>query len=81
MAQFIREYSPDLLLSRLKEPKPFVQILMGPTQVGKTTLALQLKELVGERARYAQLRSRAGVERAHHSALSRKLSQKAELLL
>ncbi len=32
------------LLSRLKEPRKFIQVLLGPRQVGKTTLALQLLE-------------------------------------
>lgn len=30
------------LLSRLKEPRQFIQVLMGPRQVGKTTLVNQL---------------------------------------
>jgi uncharacterized protein len=34
------------LLSRLEEPRRFIQVLLGPRQVGKTTLALQVsKEL------------------------------------
>lgn len=30
------------LVKRLKEPRKFIQVLLGPRQVGKTTLALQL---------------------------------------
>lgn len=34
------------LVKRLKEPRKFIQVLLGPRQVGKTTLALQIsKEL------------------------------------
>lgn len=34
-----------VFLSRLKEPRKFIQVLLGPRQIGKTTLALQaLKE-------------------------------------
>ena len=32
------------LLTRLKEPRKFIQVLLGPRQVGKTTLALQLQD-------------------------------------
>lgn len=32
------------LLERIKEPRKFIQVLLGPRQVGKTTLALQIKE-------------------------------------
>lgn len=32
------------LKKRLEEPRKFLQVLLGPRQVGKTTLALQLKE-------------------------------------
>jgi predicted AAA+ superfamily ATPase len=34
----------DLLLSRIKEPRRFIQVLLGPRQVGKTTLALQVTQ-------------------------------------
>ena len=30
--------------ARVKEPRKFIQVLLGPRQVGKTTLALQLKD-------------------------------------
>ena len=32
------------LLSRLEEPRKFIQVLLGPRQVGKTTLALQVAD-------------------------------------
>lgn len=32
------------LLSRVKEPRKFIQVLLGPRQVGKTTLALQIEK-------------------------------------
>jgi predicted AAA+ superfamily ATPase len=34
------------ILSRLKEPRKFIQILLGPRQVGKTTLALQVAKAI-----------------------------------
>jgi len=30
----------NVLLKRLQEPRKFIQVLLGPRQVGKTTLAL-----------------------------------------
>lgn len=35
------------LIKRMKEPRKFIQVLMGPRQVGKTTLVTQLIERVG----------------------------------
>lgn len=32
----------QVLTSRIQEPRKFIQVLMGPRQTGKTTLALQL---------------------------------------
>ena len=32
------------LYARLKEPRKFIQTLLGPRQVGKTTLSLQVQE-------------------------------------
>lgn len=37
----------NLLLSRLKEPRRFLQVLMGPRQTGKTTLMKQVLSEVG----------------------------------
>jgi len=35
------------LLKRLQTPRRFIQVLLGPRQVGKTTLALQAGEAIG----------------------------------
>jgi len=32
------------ILSRVKEPRKFIQVLLGPRQIGKTTLALQIEK-------------------------------------
>ena len=55
------------LLSRLKEPRRFLQVLAGPRQVGKTTLAHQAMEGVRTRSHYASadeptLQDRAWIE-------------------
>ncbi len=42
-----------LLLRRLREPRRFLQVLAGPRQVGKTTLALQALEMLGRPGHYA----------------------------
>ncbi len=42
-----------LLLKRLKEPRRFIQVLAGPRQVGKTTLALQVLEALDRPSHYA----------------------------
>ncbi|MFA6535215.1 MAG: ATP-binding protein [Candidatus Babeliales bacterium] len=34
----------DQLIARVQEPRRFIQVLLGPRQVGKTTLALQVME-------------------------------------
>jgi predicted AAA+ superfamily ATPase len=34
------------LISRIEEPRKFIQVLLGPRQVGKTTLATQLTEKI-----------------------------------
>lgn len=41
------------VLGRVREPRRFLQLLLGPRQVGKTTIARQLIEEVGETAHYA----------------------------
>ena len=41
------------LLSRVSEPRRFIQVLAGPRQVGKTTLARQVMEASGIPAHYA----------------------------
>lgn len=40
------------LLKRLREPRRFIQVLMGPRQVGKTTLALQVVETLKKPCHY-----------------------------
>jgi predicted AAA+ superfamily ATPase len=43
----------DLVLKRLREPRRFVQVLAGPRQVGKTTLALQVLDALDWPNHYA----------------------------
>lgn len=43
----------DKIFNRLKESRHFIQVLSGPRQVGKTTLALQLKEALPCPSHYA----------------------------
>jgi predicted AAA+ superfamily ATPase len=43
----------DEILSRVKEPRSFIQILAGPRQVGKTTLAKQVMDALGAATHYA----------------------------
>ncbi len=40
------------LLKRLEEPRKFIQVLLGPRQVGKTTLALQAAETINQPYHY-----------------------------
>jgi len=42
----------EMLLKRLQEPRRFIQSLVGPRQVGKTTLARQVAEELGSPSRY-----------------------------
>jgi uncharacterized protein len=42
-----------LLLRRIQEPRRFLQVLTGPRQVGKTTLARQAMADFGEHSTYA----------------------------
>ncbi len=41
------------LAKRLQEPRQFIQVLLGPRQVGKTTLALQVAEAIQKPSHYA----------------------------
>ncbi len=43
----------DVMLTRVKEPRRFIQIFAGPRQVGKTTLARQLLSLIALPSHYA----------------------------
>ena len=40
------------LIDRLKEPRKFIQVLLGPRQVGKTTLTFQIEEKLGIKTHY-----------------------------
>lgn len=42
----------NFLLNRLQEPRKFIQALLGPRQVGKTTLALQISEAIKKPCHY-----------------------------
>lgn len=42
----------DKLLSRLKEPRRFIQVIAGPRQVGKTTSVLQVLEKISMPSHY-----------------------------
>ena len=35
------------LLERVKEPHRFIQVIAGPRQVGKTTMAISLRDELG----------------------------------
>ncbi|HLB32634.1 MAG TPA: ATP-binding protein [Chthoniobacterales bacterium] len=48
-----RQSIHDLLLHRLGEPRRFLQVLAGPRQVGKTTVARQVMEAIGIPSHYA----------------------------
>jgi hypothetical protein len=48
------------LVRRLKEPRRFIQVLAGPRQVGKTTIARQALEQVTTQSRYASADDPAG---------------------
>jgi uncharacterized protein len=63
----IRQLIHDTLLRRLDEPRRFLQVLAGPRQVGKTTLARQVMEAGHLPAHYASadeptLRQRSWLE-------------------
>lgn len=48
----IQRNTLQVALARLSEPRRFMQILLGPRQVGKTTLALQLREQIAIENQY-----------------------------
>ena len=43
----------DILIKRLSEPRRFIQVLWGPRQTGKTTLAHQVMKRIGNSSHYA----------------------------
>ncbi|MDX1901581.1 MAG: ATP-binding protein [Gammaproteobacteria bacterium] len=49
----IKRTGYHILLKRLKEPRQFIQALVGPRQVGKTTLALQVLDATKMPSHYA----------------------------
>lgn len=49
---FKKRKSFEVLLKRLQEPRRFIQSLIGPRQVGKTTLARQVADELGRPSRY-----------------------------
>jgi len=49
----IRQFIHDILMRRLLEPRRFIQVLAGPRQVGKTTLARQVMEEISTPSHYA----------------------------
>jgi hypothetical protein len=49
---FKRKYY-HILLERLTESRRFIQVLWGPRQTGKTTLAQQIKKYLGDSCHYA----------------------------
>ena len=61
------------LAKRLKESRKFIQILVGPRQVGKTTMSQQILEEFGEAAHFASAdfastRSNAWIEQEWYTA-------------
>jgi predicted AAA+ superfamily ATPase len=58
----------DSAAARLLEPRRFVQVLAGPRQVGKTTLARQLGEALELPMHYASADAAVGFDRAWISA-------------
>ncbi len=76
----------QMLLERLKEPRQFMQVLLGPRQVGKTTLALQVAEEVGKPCHYisadlATLQDLAWLQQQWEVARSKIDPQKGALLV
>jgi uncharacterized protein len=80
----------NVLISRLSEPRRFIQVLAGPRQVGKTTLAHQAAEALSVPYHYASadeptLQGRVWLEQhweaARQLALSRQTKGEAVLFL
>ena len=49
----MRRAQHDVLVQRLREPRRFIEVIAGPRQVGKTTLALGAAVECGLPHRYA----------------------------
>jgi hypothetical protein len=76
----------DELMKRLKEKRRFLQVLAGPRQVGKTTLARQVMETSKLTAHYASadeptLRDRTWIEQQWDAARLKARENKAGALL
>lgn len=54
----------EVAAARLLEPRRFIQVLAGPRQVGKTTLAKQLAEALGFPTHYASADAALGFDRS-----------------
>lgn len=54
----------EIAILRAREPRRFIQVLAGPRQVGKTTIARQLLEAVELQTHYASADDPAGRDRA-----------------
>lgn len=80
----VRNSIHRLLLRRLGEPRRFIQVLAGPRQVGKTTLARQVMESLRAIAHYASadepsLKGREWI--SHQWEIGRLNARKGEALL
>lgn len=70
-----RRHIFNLLMSRLREPRKFIQVLAGPRQVGKTTLAEQVERKIDQPSQYSSadeptLQARSWMEEQWESARS-----------
>jgi len=62
------------ILKKLQEPRQFIQVLLGPRQVGKSTLAQQLVDALNEPAHFVsadepQLKDRTWLQQQHDIAV------------
>ncbi len=74
------------LIKRLNEPRKFIQALLGPRQVGKTTLALQAAEAISKPSHYisadlATLQNLAWLEQQWEVARNMAKAEKGSLLI
>ncbi len=74
------------LIKRLQEPRGFIQVLLGPRQVGKTTLALQVSEVIKRPTHYisadlATLQNLAWIQQQWEVARSKVASSEGALLI
>src|SRR5208283_5832468 len=82
----IRRTIHDELVKRLKEKRRFLQVLAGPRQVGKTTLARQVMQAAKLPAHYASadepsLRDRTWIEQQWDMARLKAQESKTGALL